>query len=401
MAYLFLPAASPELVSANARRTRLRRLIAAARTANPADLPAMASPPAVTSIGDTITSGLTQSYGVTTHPALFTLYGGLPYVYGGTFWRAPAVSRTSGGNVVATKDATGARVAFRTDAPSLDVAVVSQGATAGRLRLLIDGQYADKAGATNSVNPGTYGTTRFNVAFGSRRWRRIDVEFQQDGGFRGVQVGPGDMVQPVAAADRYRIALIGDSISVGEGATRKSDGWAYLAGKRLGGVDLDLVSMSIGGTGYVAAGTGGALRFGDRLDDLLAYGTGGVDEVWFAGGANDQGQAAATITANALACLRGARTRLPSAPIIMFGGFVGGQGWTVARDVETAVKAAFDQFADPNSGFVPFNLATPPLQNANNYATYMAGATDTTHPPDIGHDYIGSYAAEARRAIAL
>lgn len=405
-----LPAANPDTVAAALRQSRLRRLADAARIANASDLPASSAGVAVTSLGQSgSTSGLSQTCTVVANPGLFTVHGGVPVLTANTYWRIASVSRASGGNVNATRDATVGRIAFRTDAASIDVRVSNT--LAVPCRIAVDGVFLDRAGQTNTADAGNIGTTAvttFNLAFASRKLRRIDVEIERNGAFAGVRVAPGDTIQPVATAERYRVGVIGDSVSAGTGAANYFNGYVYHAGRRLGGGDLDLVSMSIGGTGYTTAGNGtGALKFGDRLDDLLQFGPGGIDEVWFVGSSNDQGQPAAAITAAALACFQGARAKLPQAPVIVFGTFVGGSGTGAATDVETAVKAAFDLWADPNSAFVPFRLAAMQLQTgtsasptSGNYQWYLAGG-DGTHPNDAGHDYIGSFVAEARRGLAL
>lgn len=343
-------------------RARLRRLMAAARIANASDLPALSAPPVVTSLGGTGTGGLTQSFTVSANPALFTLHGGLPIVYGSA-WQIWSASYPSGGNTSATTYGHGGRIAFRTDAPSFDIGLLADNA---RVRILIDGQYADKIGALNTVNAGSYALTRYNVAMPggtARRLRRIDVEFEKSGGFADLRVAPGDSVQPVATAERYRIGVLGDSISAATGVARVNDGWAFHAARRLGGMDIDLVSFGIGGTGYVAAGS--VWPFGAHVADVSNQ---PLDEVWIAGGCNDVNFTAAQIKAAALALFQAVRLRCPNLPIIVFGAFVSAGNGAVTLACESAIKAAFDQWADPASAFVPFQAASPALQTG-----YLAG----------------------------
>jgi lysophospholipase L1-like esterase len=397
-------------VAADGRRARLRRLMTAARGANASDLPVLAAPPSFSCSGNAASAGLSQVVTASAAPSLFALYGGIPArdgsgnLYGGGYWRAQSVTLPSGGNAGVATGAQGVamRVAFRTDALAIDVVMLGQ-ASASRVRLLVDGQYADKTGAACFSSSG--GNT-FNIVWPngtSRRMRRYDIEFEKDGGFFGVRIGAGDALQPVAIGDRYRIGVIGDSVAASTGATRSGDGWAFHAGRRLGNMDLDLVSMSIGSTGYIAPGT--TWPFASHLADLTLQ---PLDEIWLAGGANDQGYATADVTAAVLGLLAGVRLRCPAQPVIVMGSFIGGGQNAQALATETAIKAAFDQWRDPNSAFVPFNLASPRLQTGNsaapatgNYQYYGQGSIDTTHPSDAGHDYIGSYVAEARRQIIL
>lgn len=393
-----------------ARRDRLRRLMAMAAGANASDLPALSPQPTIACTGNTPTAGLTSVLNVTGNPELFTLYGGVParnnagQLYGGSYWRCRSVTVPTAGNAGVGNGAEGVgmRVAFRTDALMFDVLMLGQLPTS-RVRVLIDGVFADKVGIAMATSSGS-NTVNVAMPGGSqRRLRRIDVEYEKDGGFYGLRVAPGDMVQPVAATDRYRIALIGDSISASIGADRVGNGWAFHAGRRLGNMNVDIVSMAIGGTGLVNPGS--AWRFIDHVDDLLLQ---PIDEVWIAGGANDQGYAASDLTAAAIALGRAVRLRCPDRPIIQFGSFIGGGHNAEALATETAIAAGFAQWADSLSAFVPFNMVVPPLQTGNaaaptsgNYQYYGQGSIDTTHPSSAGHDYIGAYVAEARRRLTL
>lgn len=396
-------------MSANERAGRLHRLAMAAKGANASDWGALASPPGLSCTGNAAGPGLSQIFTAANNPSLFTLYGGVPArdssgaLYGG-YWRGHSVTLPSGGNAGVGTGAQGVvmRVAFRSDAPAIDIIMLGQAATS-RIRVLIDGRYADKTGVSTATTSGGNTLSLVWPAGTSRTMRRYDVEYEKDGGFFGVRVAPGDMVQPIATGARYRIAVLGDSVAAGIGATHAADGFAFHAGRRLGNMDLDMVAMGIGGTGFCNAGA--AAAFPDRLDDLLLQ---PVDEVWIAGGANDQAFSADQATAAALACLKGVRARCPDAPILLLGSFVGGGDNAAARVTETAIRAGFYQFADPLAAFIPFNLAIPPLQTGNfqnpaagNYQFYGQGTSDTTHPSDAGHDYIGAYIAEARRSITL
>lgn len=398
-AALGIAVAARRQVAKDGNFARLRRLATTAEARNPVDLPDLgAAGPTLTMLGTTGTSGLTQSRTVAANPALFACYGGPRYNVAGTRWSALSVTTAANTYRSAIQ-----RWSFITD--SVDFDVVIFGATPGvfnGFRVMVDGQYVSRSMTVPAVNSATqYFNIDWTAVSTTPRLRRYDIEFSGVGGnsMIGLNLLPADIVQPVPVADRYRIAVFGDSITEGTGATVVGGNYAFQAGYLLGGLDMDICPMAIGGTGY--SNPGSNWKFSAHLDDLLRQ---PVDEVWFVGGVNDTSAFTSTLQADALATFQGARSRLPDTPIIVWGCFVQAAATLASNNLrETTIKAAFDQWADPNSLHIPMQTNAYPPQTGysdvttGNTARYNSG--DGTHPTQPGHDMLGRWFAEQRRAV--
>ena len=354
---------------------KLRRLMAAAKISNPADTADMATPPTITA-PSSIPAALSKTLRVTVaaERALFTLFGGIDNLSLSrtpNFLQCKSVSHNAGGatslyGVQGNDD--GARIAWKSDSPNFVIfATYFAGYT---YRLLVDGQYvSSSAGFIPNAN------TSLGIALVDwtgtstpRKMRRYDLEFDQGSGFVGLNIDPSDTVLPVQAQDIYTIVAFGDSIGTGTGSDVIAapvrgplgmQGFLMRAAYRLGGVDLNMVSASIGGTGYTAVGTS-QWKVADHVAaDLAALSH--VDEVWFVAGANDAG---ISTQANCLAAYAAARATCPFSPIIVFGPLFNTSASVAGMvTVDTTMKAAFDSWADPNSFYIPTtNAAAQPPQ---------------------------------------
>lgn len=356
------------------RKSRFRANLASASIVNASDAPPMSNPPTVvmsSSAGVTATGTLQKR--VTTDPQLFTMYGGVPVVYSSSFWRGYSVTVPSGGNITSTQNGIAQRVAFRTDEPVLDIVLLGVPATL-KYRLLIDGIYVDKTGYSTVA---TSGFQYLQITNTSRKMRRYDVEMEGPCGFAGVNISASGTIRPVDTTKRYRIGAYCNSIGAAVGAIRANDGFAYHAGRRLGNMDVEIFSMSLGGTDFLNPGS--TWKYMDHINDLLLI---PLDELWIVPGTNDVGYAGYTDAAEAAAALaffRAARTLLPNVPIIVGGVFVPSGNLAGAQQVEAAIKAGFDAWADPNSAYIPFANASPSLQTGAAYgqcvASVSAGST--------------------------
>lgn len=178
-------------------------------------------------------------------------------------------------------------------------------------------------------------------------------------------------------------------------------------GKMLGWTDVR--EVAVGGTGFINPSTY-ASTFGDatRVADIVEA---NPDVIVVSATPNDNSYTASAITAAALAAFQAYRTAMPKALIIVGGIFPGSTGpGSTALANENAVKAAFDQWADGNSWFIP--VATDPTgswifgtgkvgaaNNSGNSDLYVNSA-DTVHPSQDGHDYFARrWAAAIRRKV--
>lgn len=390
------------LGSAVRTRTRIGRCLALAAQRNPVDLAedntlATITPKALGSG----TAGLTQGFNLVGGPSLFAISGGVATSNDGSNYGFPCVSVQSSGNFNSTKNGNQARLGIYTDAVSMDF-VCSLVST--KYRVLVNGQYVGKTVRTDGLG----GTNRLNVALGdtSRKLRRVDIEIIGDAdntfwgtsGIATVFVGANDTLMPPDTSNRLKIAIVGDSFTAGAGASFVHNAYGVLLGYLLGGVDVDVRLLALGGTGWVNSGAANYYNFGQRSSDLSQT---AFDMVIFAGGFNDT-SLLSSIQANVVSTLTSARTLLPNALFVVLGSWAGYTG--PSSDILTAeanISAGVTQFADANTVFVPVSADTAGawINSANGVVINKSGASgggspDNTHPGDVGHAYL------ARRANA-
>ena len=401
----------------------IQRMMTASRYVNPVLLTAGDEEGAATNTVATLTAigaDSTTDYDLFTtddypdNGELFTVYGGIKIPrdpdYPDQGWQVKA---TTYDTVHHYPRVNGWRVSFLTDAPAFDI--WGPLSTVTGIRVLVDGRFVSRTVTMSSrTSGGIYDW--FHVVLPAsglpRRYRRIDIE-QSDAqsAFRGIALPSGYLPMPIQATERYRIAVYGDSFGEGTGTTiaegGSSAGFGNVAGYLLGGVDLDIVQMALGGTGFINT-NGSVGNFLDHIDDLDAQ---PIDEVWIEGGINDAypSNTVAAITAAALAFFQAVRAKLPNAPIVVLG--IARTDAANAATTEDAVKAAFDYWADMNSMFIPFQTTGAKLFNgsnsddsvASNFSANAYGGgrdgTDNTHPNGKGHQYMAEYIATRRRAM--
>jgi GDSL-like Lipase/Acylhydrolase family len=208
-------------------------------------------------------------------------------------------------------------------------------------------------------------------------------------------------VWPVENANRFRLALEGDSITqMAYVSGYRSSYWVErIIGDHLG---CDHVyNNAQGGTGAINNDTT-KTTYAERLPDITAF----APDVLFIGGFhNDAGNAgaytSATRQAAVLAYLRAIRAALPNCAIAMVGaqllqGESTAAGATTQYQVELDAKAAFDSFGDKNSLFIPLltDIKTR-LTSANgkHYLVTTAPYNDS-HPIPTYYPYFGALIAE-------
>ena len=388
--------------------SRMRSAAARAEARNAIDLGPLASPPTVT---QTTTQDGTLTKQVATISnngvASFTFRGGLKYVFAGIYYRMASVTVTSGGNIDATHSNAGSAVEFWTDAPKIQLAVAGSGNDSRGFQIEINGQPVAATSTAWGFTSGYFVTLDFA---GVRAPRKIRWESASaSGAFAGVYVTQVDSVWP--AEQGIRCAAVGDSVMAQTGASLPNGGFASVMGKLLGWSDV--WNIGIGSTGFTAsAATGGVFGSASRVADAVAA---APDVLFMPASQNDSGATASAITTAALAAFRAYRAALPGVPIISGGLNPSATGPSAAVLAnEDAVKAAFDQFADPLSFWVPVSRASDTgVAQPWIYGTGFQGTTNNTgnsdvligpdgaHPTQPGHTYLGRRWAQAIRRNIL
>jgi hypothetical protein len=151
--------------------------------------------------------------------------------------------------------------------------------------------------------------------------------------FYGVNVEPGDMVMG-APIRGPRVLVLGDSFS-----TPSPIKWHAYFADALGWDDV--WAAGVGGTGYVATNAGASKKFYDRVaSDVIAY---APDIVLILGSINDASQAAATVQAEAQACVQAIRAALPGCLVI--------GGYNATGGIEKMTSGALDVMDATKAGF--------------------------------------------------
>lgn len=371
---------------------RLRFASERAHGRNSLDLGVMSSPPTITHGSATVDASLTKTYTVTANPSVFATSGGKPEVYATNFWIFPAVTLPNGvgGNIGnGNFNVNSWAVEFMADATKVEIRCLN-GASLRGLMIEVDGQRVQASSIAWSSSTSTMYTL---LTFGSRAIRHIRVECSEYSGFRAVAVGPTDAIWN-PGGDRLTMAVVGDSITAMTGAARPNGGFADSLGKLLGIADVR--KAAIGGTGMINPGTANS-TFGDayRVADVVAC---SPDIIVIPASPNDTTYTAGQITAAALATYQAHRAANPDSLIIAGGLFPGSAAAAAGTiKIESAAKAAFDAWADPNSFWIPivsdpdgpwvYGTGRVGAATGNGNADLYVSSADTVHPSQDGHDY--------------
>lgn len=413
---------------------RLRLSAAAAIVSNAEDLPVHPQPPAVTS-AVTATAALTRVYPFKTNAALFRVSGGIPventtapgyHVFPSCKIGNGVVPGGNLGNWTGDPEdsQTGWSVTFATDAETCEV-LLRRPATGGRAyRLIVDGQYLDRAGIDGAALSGNalYVRLDFSALTPARKLRIVTVEGAGSNQhmFAQVAVGPTASIAHPGAGRTDLLAIFGgDSFTEGQNlpGINYHLAWPYRAAKRLG--IPKIYDLAIGSTGYVATGPGGdgsRRRLVDQIGhDWNRPAFANPDLVVFANGYNDKDGTAASPAAlaavriQARAAWMAARALFPHALFVVLGTFNGrnnGSADTLAT--ENGIAAEFAAWGDTFALFLPVSTDPSPWQ----FGTGTLGSTgpkgdgnsdlttgnDNVHPSDYGQDLISQRFCHALRA---
>jgi hypothetical protein len=343
-------------------------------SSNAKELPAMATPPAVTSDGTSAPVGQTKGYTLSALPNFFFRSGGTATTADRVY---SSVIGATGGNIGTNngREGTFSRYAFIADANKVTFRI--NGSTE-RYRFIVDGQYVSKTGtltAGTATTPHQYITLDFTSA-GGRREREIIIEMQKNQGFVGAYVGQTEKLFQ-SATPQIRTVALGDSYCLGSSATLLGDGVDAVMADYLGWSNH--MNSGSGGTGW--ATTSSAYTFLQRIQNGDLGLNGGIpDIICLQGSINDKNAAAATVTANCLAGLQAARAYAPNALIFVFGVWpaAGGTNGTLSiADNEAAIGAAVTAFNDTRAWFIPINSAYG--------GAWLEGTGTTSSPTGTGN----------------
>lgn len=265
-----------------------------------------------------------NAYQLASHPVdgAFTFCRGLPDIQGPTLGFRPAATVTSspGGARVPS----GQQFSFYHEGDALELHF--QNNDRGYL-LKIDGEYVSLTPRVDS------GQTFTLLDFGSRKLRRVDI-ITYKAAFAGVWTAPSDTVY-AAPVRGPRTICVGDSFTEAD-----ATGWTNWFAESLGWDDV--WTSGVGATGYVADANGGAVNWGDRVEqDVIAY---KPDVVFLHGSVNDLSHPLSQVRDAVHSTVARIRTSLPRC--VVAGGMntpFGVEFWTPdILDVYDAVKESFE-----------------------------------------------------------
>jgi hypothetical protein len=233
----------------------------------------------------------------------------------------------------------------------------------GEVRVFVDGRPIGTSPTWTIGTGGGYAILR--LTFASSKVRRIRIE-SSSSYFGGVNTGPTGSVWPAETA-LIPATVIGDSFSEPSGVSWPRS-WCMTLGRLMG---WNVTPSGLGGTGYLNPGSGGRVKFGDRLaNDLLAS---GARVAVFAGGLNDYGTyTAAAIAAAASACY--AQAVSAGMELVVVGPFWTGGCETYVTNLlatRTALRTACESY-----GGTFVDLLEMPLRGASAASTTMAATAN-------------------------
>jgi lysophospholipase L1-like esterase len=275
----------------------------------------------------------------------------------------------------------------------------------GKARVRVDGQLISATPTTFTNDGSTY---LLPLTFGARAVRRITVEADSSFAFGGVRTNATDTIVPAPVASP-RCIVLGDSFTDGTGATAQPTNWVRRFAEAMGWPDT--WASGLGGTGYLNPGSGGRVKFRDRVAaDVIAY---SPDVVIVAGGLNEvSGIGAATYTASqlqaeAVALFAQIKAGLPNALLVVVSPFwrngvetynaAGAGALLAARDaIKTAAVAAGAVFLDVLELPLAASVSTTLAASASSSATTVSLTDPVPIRSTIG---IGSGGTYERRVV--
>jgi len=235
----------------------------------------------------------------------------------------------------------------------------------GEVRVFVDGR---PVGTSPTWTIGTGGGYAIlPLTFASSKVRRIRVE-SSSGYFGGAYTGPNGSIWPAETA-LLPATVIGDSFSEPSGVSWPRS-WCMTLGRLMG---WNVTPSGLGGTGYLNPGSGGRVKFGDRLaNDLVAS---GARIAIFAGGLNDYGSYTDSAIGTAAASCFATATAAGMELVVVSPFWKGGVETFVSNllasrtAIRTACEAAGGTFID---------LLEMPLRGQSAQSTTMAATANSS-----------------------
>lgn len=372
---------------------KLLRVMRKAQNNNIWDLPVMASPPTISAVSNSSPVATLPSVAtLSSTPTVINHFGGLSTAAGGVL-TLTTTTRSDG-----SKFTYSGVVEVESDAPILGFGFQD---TSLNFLVEVDGQLASTTPTTGSA---AGGTLYFTVDFSSRKVRRVRIHCSSPARF--LYKTQADRAWAPGVDDVVRCAVMGDSFVAATGASSLHLSFPNVLGSLLG--FRDTRAIGIGGTGYLAPGSGTAWKSLSHISDVTSI---NPDIVVFEHGLNDASFGSA-VQAEALLNYQAVRAACPTAIIVVLGSQSGNSGPSAAvLTVESAISAAVTQMndryckfaavsADPTGAWINGTGSTGSPTGSGNADIYNGGVsgTDAVHPNDAGHAYLARRAAKAVRS---
>jgi lysophospholipase L1-like esterase len=351
---------------------------------------------------------LPQVIPVFANSQLFTIAGGSTLTNANSYCQALAITQT--GNTKITNN--GQCIHFMTDAPIINLngdLPFYGGAGGYYLRIAIDDRFVtlSSMALATLINPA--GVTLDFTASGGRKPRKISVYTPTNFGVSQVAIDNASKIWPIQNANRFRLAVWGDSLTQG------GDGTPYGCGMDLAsqlgmllGTD-QWVNLGVGSTGFIQTNSGTKNNYIQRVNDVISY---APDLLIVCGNHNDNSFPSVDRQVAILLWLQTVRSALPNTIIIVAGTMLLQNEASSAMTVpEADMKSAFTTWSDSNSYYLAIDQdptgrwlygtgsATAPANVAGmNYDAYNNGAGDA-HPNQRGVNYMAYRYANAISAI--
>jgi len=291
-------------------------------------------------------------------------------------------------------------VEFMFDGTAIELIEKGQG---GRLKISIDEGKGYQTIGNLTIAGGASNGSKYlrKITFPGRALRKIKVQYEGVY-FGGAYIGPNDVLSAVVRRVGKKAIFLGNSFTEGTGTNTVFNNYASICSQLLG---WECWNSGSGGTGYIATGPAGRVKFQDRVThDVISY---NPDIVVIEGGTNDTAQDQVTLSTAVNLLISTVKTALPSSKIYVLSNFAV-QGITTniintRNTIKTASASNGVYFIDSVSGAtydITGALVTQEtgswitgigsvtnIQTTGNASIYTA--TDAGHPSIEGHRYIG------------
>lgn len=284
----------------------------------------------------------------------------------------------------------------------LDIKIKGTGA---KVRLLINDAFTSAENL--SAAPADGNGYRYTVDFGSVDLRKVEI-YGENLYFSGISHDGNGAICPITHSPSINAVFVGDSITEGGSSLCvPANAWCAVVSKML---NLRSHNQGAGGTGYIAAGSYG--NFLTRMSTEVI--SKNPDLLLVCGGLNDEAYTADAVYSAATSYFDAIKAQLPSARVIVFSPF-SPTGYSTApqirRDICEKLRLValeheypFIDLMQGNTydgiggvitsaagGVITGTGNTGSPQISGNASVFIS--SDGTHPNQVGHRYLGEYAA--------